>query len=546
MDDSPPRLPGYGFVRRLGSGTTADVHLYRRQDTPLHVAVKVSRTRLDDAMAARFRAEADALRRLARHPYVLPVRDCALADDGRGYLVLDYAPGGSYKDRMLGGGPLHVEQVLGVGVRLAGAVADAHRLGIIHRDIKPANVLIGARGQPLLADFGIAAEVYRAGEPTGRSTPWAAPEVVAGATGGNEASDLYALGATLFGLLAGTSPFQHGRADVTPRQLDEAIVNGLLLPLGRADVPECVERALRRAMARIPDDRYGSAVAFARALQRIEQRRFGRVTPLVAHAAAPYPPGLDAHDDCERRGHGNAPTPRRQGQGDAEPHAEPHMISRRTPESGCREPDARPTSATAMAPSSTTTTAPPSRRVMLMAGCGVMAALIVTLSMLVFVLRPDHGGEAPQPAMRSGASNAGGPDDTGGAEDADDGGSADGDAADDAADGTTDGPDAALRGDAVPPVEQLRGIYDGDTVVFTWRNPAPQQGDSYAWAPVDDTADEYGAPDAGLTRADMHIVHDETVTISAPGTNRTCIQVNLVRADRRMSSDTPISCALRR
>ena len=131
----PPRLAGYSYVRVLGHGSTATVYLYRQQGIERDVAIKVSVEQVDSRIADAFRAEARAMAALSSHPYILSTYDAGVTDDGRYYLVFEYAPGGTLKD-VLCNHVLDVPQMLSMGVHLASAVATAHRAGIVHRDIK--------------------------------------------------------------------------------------------------------------------------------------------------------------------------------------------------------------------------------------------------------------------------------------------------------------------------------------------------------------------------------------------------------------------------
>ena len=134
----PPRLAGYSYVRVLGHGSTATVYLYRQQGIERDVAIKVSVEQVDSRIADAFRAEARAMAALSSHPYILSTYDAGVTDDGRYYLVFEYAPGGTLKD-VLCNHVLDVPQMLSMGVHLASAVATAHRAGIVHRDIKNSN-----------------------------------------------------------------------------------------------------------------------------------------------------------------------------------------------------------------------------------------------------------------------------------------------------------------------------------------------------------------------------------------------------------------------
>lgn len=264
---------GYEAVRRLGGGATAEVWLCRRIPSGCEVAVKVSRRRAGADDARRFLAEAEALSELSGHPGVLTVLDAGVTADGRPFLALEFAQGGSGRDRMAAR-PLKPEEALDVGVRLSGALLAAHRRGVTHRDVKPANILFDAEGSPVLADFGVAASVYDAGDATGHSEPWAAPEVLDGRSGGDESSDLYSLAASLFALMAGRPP----------RDAEDA--------LEERTVPPVVARALAPALSADPEARPYSALEFARGLQTAQWLGSGEVTPLIADGEPAYPPQL--------------------------------------------------------------------------------------------------------------------------------------------------------------------------------------------------------------------------------------------------------------
>lgn len=207
ISHAPPRLSGYDFVRALGTGTTATVYLYRLHTSAHPVAVKVSNQTLDCGIAAQFHRENAAMVRLSEHPYILTLYHADVTADGHGYMILEYAPGGTYEPLMKSRS-LTCAQVLDLGIKLAGALGTAHRSNIIHHDIKPSNILITGQGLPALSDFGISTDAYDHTE-TGCSPPWAPPEVLLHMGNGAERADIYSLGATLYALLVGCSPYQH-------------------------------------------------------------------------------------------------------------------------------------------------------------------------------------------------------------------------------------------------------------------------------------------------------------------------------------------------
>jgi serine/threonine protein kinase len=294
----PPVLPGYSYIRPLGSGGFADVFLYE-QDMPRRVvAVKVL---LDDAINPEvqrtFNAEADILARLSAHPSIVTIYQASISADGRPYFVMEYCPdnmSARYKKA-----PLPVGEVLDAGVRIAAALETAHRSGVLHRDIKPSNVLVSSLGTPVLADFGIAAALARADEDPevfAMSIPWSSPEVLQEKVSGSVASEIWSLGATLYTLLASRSPFEPATGERIPRdQLQSRIIRGKLVPTGRDDVSERVEAALALAMAPEPGNRYDSMYAFAEEL-RWAQYDLG-LPPTALEVAAPEWAGAAAAVD---------------------------------------------------------------------------------------------------------------------------------------------------------------------------------------------------------------------------------------------------------
>ncbi|WP_448629154.1 serine/threonine-protein kinase [Cellulomonas soli] len=268
---APPHLPGYTYVRVLGLGGFADVFLYEQELPRREVAVKVLLAgSLDDQVRTRFQTEANLMAQLSHHPSIVTIHQAAIASDGRPYLVMEYCsrPGLAERYRQE---RISVAEALRIGIRLSSAVETAHRAGILHRDIKPANVLTTDFGWPALTDFGIAATTGHGGSATvGMSIPWSPPELLGDRPTGDERSDVYSLGATIYSLLAGRTPFElpgapNGAADLVGR-----IERMPLPPTGRDDVPPDLHDVLVRAMEKHPSRRLPSAAAVARALQQVE------------------------------------------------------------------------------------------------------------------------------------------------------------------------------------------------------------------------------------------------------------------------------------
>lgn len=283
---TPPEIPGLVYVQPVGSGGYADVFLYEQQMPRMNVAVKVLKGEgLTPAIRRQFADEADTMAQLADHPYIVQVFRAETSADGRPYLVMKYYPPPNMAMRARSQ-RFTVEEVLRIGIQLASAVETAHRAGITHRDIKPANVLVSQYGAPGLTDFGIAGRGGAAAEEeaddVGVSVPWAPPEVLFGQSNGDARADVYSLAATLWQLLVGRSPFEVGGGDNSAYALMPRIRSNPVPSTGRADVPVSLERLLAQSMAKDPNNRPATALAFARALQEIEQeQRFPRTAIVV-------------------------------------------------------------------------------------------------------------------------------------------------------------------------------------------------------------------------------------------------------------------------
>lgn len=262
-----PDLPGLDYVADLGSGGFADVYAYDQRLPRRRVAVKVLRSAdASGAAAAAFLAEANAMAKLD-HPNVVAVHSAGVAADGRPYLVMPYFAGGTLATR-LADGPLGVAEVLRIGVGLGAAVETAHRNGLLHRDIKPANVLLNQYGTASLADFGLVGSPED-GEAAGLSVPWSAPEIIYGQAHPSVLSDVYALAATLWTLLAGAAPYE-AVDDERLSALVSRIRQGALPRLPRDDVPAGLESLLRRGLDRDPGRRPPTALALAEGLREVQ------------------------------------------------------------------------------------------------------------------------------------------------------------------------------------------------------------------------------------------------------------------------------------
>lgn len=299
--EPPPTLPGFTFVDVLGSGGFADVYLFQQQMPRRRVAVKVLLpSRIADGSAEQFAAEANVMALLSTHPAIVTIYQAGVSDDGRPYLVMEYCPRPNLQVRSRAA-PFSVAEALRVGVQVAAAVETAHRAGILHRDIKPANILVTEYNRPALTDFGIATSADAVADNSGMSIPWSPPESFGDVPESGVRSDVWALGATVYTLLAGRSPFEVPGGRNGGAELIRRIETEPLPALDRTDVPLTLREALGRAMSKRAADRFESAIAFARALQRAQIELAQSVTPVdILDDAPPEGADDDAADELTR------------------------------------------------------------------------------------------------------------------------------------------------------------------------------------------------------------------------------------------------------
>ena len=294
----PPHIPGYRYISLLGSGGFSDVYLYEQDRPRRRVAVKVLVSGLlTEGARKAFESEANLMAQLSTHPYIVTIYEANITDDGHSYLAMEYCSRPSLDVRYRKA-RLSLAETLTIGIQVASAVESAHRAGIVHRDIKPANILVTDYNRPALTDFGISGTTDGgADEDLGMSIPWSPPEAFVGGSVDGVRMDVWSLGATLYTLLAGRSPFVFPGMDNSQRMLMDRIGSMQLASIGRDDVPESLELALATAMAKNPAARYSSAHSFALTLQRIQTELGISVTPFEVLDDTEHV--LDDDDDAE-------------------------------------------------------------------------------------------------------------------------------------------------------------------------------------------------------------------------------------------------------
>ncbi len=232
---------GFEDAQEIGRGGFGIV--YRCTQTTLQRVVALKLLTMDlEGNRARFIREQQAMGRLTAHPNVVAVLQTGETPSGYLYLVMPYYQRGSLHERIRRCGVLPEDEMLRMGVKLAGALESAHRLGIVHRDVKPANVLLTDYGEPALCDFGIAhtADGYKTADGIFTGSPaFTAPEVLAGEVP-SHAADVYGLGATLFAGLTGRDAFE--------RRSGEQVI-AQLLRITQEDVPDLREHGISEDFA---------------------------------------------------------------------------------------------------------------------------------------------------------------------------------------------------------------------------------------------------------------------------------------------------------
>ncbi len=268
----------YHILEQIGEGGMATV--YKAFDTRLErdVAVKVIHpVRQHTAkFLKRFEREAKALAQLS-HPNIVKILDYG-EYEGQPYLVMEYIPGGTLKQKM--GIPMAWEQAAELLIPIADALSYAHMQKIVHRDVKPANILITASGQPMLSDFGIAKvlQLEETIDLTGTGVGVGTPEYMSPEQGLGEATDhradIYSLGVVFYELVTGRKPF---RADtpmaVVVKQIHDPLPHPKTFVKG---IPTSVERVLFSALVKDPSHRFQEMESFMQALKSLA--RGGKVS----------------------------------------------------------------------------------------------------------------------------------------------------------------------------------------------------------------------------------------------------------------------------
>jgi serine/threonine-protein kinase len=269
------RLGQYQLGEKLGEGGMGEVYLAEHQLLKRPCALKLIKpdVNTNPLALARFEREVQSAAMLS-HPNTIEIFDYGHADDGTFYYVMEYLPGMSVSDLIHQFGPMLPGRVVFLMRQVCGALAEAHRYGLVHRDLKPANILVAILGGKCdvakVLDFGLVKLTANPNAPqltadyTVSGTPqYMSPEQATAAELDGRA-DIYSLGAILYFMLTGRPPFE----GTNPTELMIAHARDPVVPPSqfRGDLPHDLEQIVMRSLAKKPDDRFADTRALSAAL----------------------------------------------------------------------------------------------------------------------------------------------------------------------------------------------------------------------------------------------------------------------------------------
>jgi serine/threonine-protein kinase len=286
---------GCRLLRRLGSGALGVV--YEAEQGSRRVAIKMlsSRAAASPEVVARFQREAGLCQTLA-HPGIVAVFDHG-QDRGVHFLVMEFVDGDTLAGLVADQGRLPWKQAMGFATQIADALAHLHGQGVVHRDIKPANILVARDGSAKLADLGLAKHydgggdgqvLTMAGMALG-SPAYMPPEQIRSARDAGPAADVYAVGASLYQVLAGRLPFEgKSSTEVMTRVLrEDPPPIASLVP----DLPPGIATLVARLMAKEAARRPADGTALRTALAKVVGHPSRPLTALVGRQRKPVPTG---------------------------------------------------------------------------------------------------------------------------------------------------------------------------------------------------------------------------------------------------------------
>jgi serine/threonine protein kinase len=282
------KIPGqqignYRLMRLLGRGGFADVYLGEHIYLKTQAAIKVLQLQLGSDERDNFLNEARTIAHLV-HPNIIRVLDFGV-QDYTPFLVMDYAPHGTLRQRHPSGSRLPLTMIVSYVKQVASALQYAHKQNFIHRDVKPGNMLIGRQDEILLSDFGIALYAQNTHSQITQDTigtvAYMAPEQIEGKP--RPASDQYALGIVVYEWLCGERPFHGSLTEIVTQQLSSTPPP---LHARFPDISSEVEEAVMTALAKDPHERFASVQALAHALEQASESSHARFDDAISRSSS--------------------------------------------------------------------------------------------------------------------------------------------------------------------------------------------------------------------------------------------------------------------
>ncbi|HEY7350873.1 MAG TPA: protein kinase [Ktedonobacterales bacterium] len=280
------QLGNYRLTQQLGEGGFAEVYLGEHIYLKTQAAMKILHTRLGKDDLDGFISEAQTIARL-KHPHIVRVLEFGV-EGSTPFLVMDYAPNGTLRQRHPKGTRLAPATILSYVKQVAEALSYAHEQKLVHRDVKPENMLIGERGEVLLSDFGIATVAqssrYQGTQEVAGTVTYMAPEQVQGKP--RPASDQYSLGIVIYEWLSGGQPF---RGSFTEIATQHVLAPPPSLSEKLPDIAPALEAVVMTALAKDPKERFASIQAFVNAFEQACQAAASQAVQPPAWETQPMP-----------------------------------------------------------------------------------------------------------------------------------------------------------------------------------------------------------------------------------------------------------------
>ncbi|MBA2680104.1 MAG: serine/threonine protein kinase [Ktedonobacteraceae bacterium] len=279
------RLGNYRLLRLIGRGGFADVYLAEHIHLGTEAAIKVLQVRLVESNRENFLNEARTIAHLV-HPYIIRVLDFGVEDEIP-FLVMDYAPRGTFRQRYLQGRPLPAAPLVSFMKQAAAALQYGHDKKLIHRDVKPENMLLGPNDEVLLSDFGFALIAHnstsKSPTETAGTAAYMAPEQLQGKP--RPASDQYALGVIAYEWLSGSCPFHGSFFEIASQQVFTPP------PSLREKVPNIapeIVKVVMTALEKDPQLRFPAVRDFALALENacLASKQYGFQLPVAQQSSS--------------------------------------------------------------------------------------------------------------------------------------------------------------------------------------------------------------------------------------------------------------------